>query len=184
MRRLLVLATVTLCTGCRAPAIPAQPTSSEYAVYNAWIDQDHSSLPHEFDIAVGATTLVLNQSELQFQQCLPRRMAHIFDAAPSATLTSSSNPDWLLLADGRRAVLQPNGSRLSFDRPTKLVRVSRVAFTRFRTDAYLWVEHRICQPSAAGSTCTAPSGALIHGQKSDGTWTFEETTCQILAFPS
>lgn len=184
MRRLLVFAALPLALGCRAPTIPTHPSTHEYAVYNAWIEQASSAFPPQLSFAVDSETLVPNQDELQFQQCLPSRMNTVFDGAPAATLAVTSSNDWLSLGDGRAAHLHPHNSSLGFDRPTELFRLSRVAFTRFGSDAYLWVDHRTCRPGDLEPTCEGLSGALIHGHKSGGSWTFEETTCRTITFPS
>jgi len=184
VRRLLVFLTLAFAVGCRAPAIPAQPSSHEYAIYSAWMEQATADIPPQRTLAVDSETLTLNQAELQFKQCLPPRMTAVFDSAPVSTLlASTSGNDWLTLGNGRSASLHLHGDPLSFDRPTELFRVSRVAFTRSGYNAYLWVEHRSCNIDPAGHTCHGASGALVHGIKSNGSWTFENTTCHTITFP-
>ncbi len=184
MRRLppLAAALVLPLLGCRPPAIPAQPSPGEYAIYNAWLEQTSSTLPPSLTLAVDDATLAPRQNELQFQQCLPPRMEDIFDKVPPTTLTSTSGNEWLKLGDGRSTHLRPANSPLHFDHPTDWVRLSRVAFTLSGYDAYLWVEHSTCGTHDKG--CSEGSGTLIHGKKSSGSWTFEDTTCQILLSPT
>ena len=184
VRRLLALTAFSLALGCRAPAIPSRPSSHEYAVYSAWIEQARLAFAPQLSFAVDSETLTPNQNELQFQQCLPRRMSDIFEGAPSASLTSTSSNAWLNLGDGPPAHLHPHSSSLPFDRPTELFRLSRVAFTRFGFEAYLWVDHRTCRTGDTEPACDDTSGALIHGHKSGGSWTFEDTTCRTITFPS
>jgi len=179
VRRLWLSITFPLALGCRPPNIPAQPKPQEYAVYTAWLEQESSSSPHQLSFAVDSATLPLQQNELQFRQCLPRRMEAIFDSAPAADLTASSSNDWITLSDGRPTRLHPHGTGMSFDHPTQLFRVSRVAFTRFGYDAYLWVERWTCG-TGDDLACKAGSGALVHGRKSNGSWSFEDTNCQII----
>ncbi len=131
VRRLLVFLTLALAVGCRAPAIPAQPSPHEYAIYSAWMEQATADIPPQRTLAVDSETLTLNQAELQFKQCLPPRMTAVFDSAPVSTLlASTSGNDWLTLGNGRSASLHPHADPLSFDRPTEFFRLSRVAFTR------------------------------------------------------
>lgn len=183
VRRLFAFTAFSLALGCRAPAIPNRPSTHEYAVYSAWIEQASSTSPPQLSFAVDSETLTPNQNELQFQQCLPRRMSDVFEDAPSASLTSTSSNDWLSLDNGRPAHLHPHNSSIPFDRPTELFRLSRVAFTRFGFDAYLWVDHRTCRAGDTEPACDGLAGALIHGRKANGAWTFEDTTCHILVFP-
>jgi len=184
VRRLLALAALALSLGCRAPSIPAQPSPREYALLGDWVEQTGSTLPPQVSLVIDTEALVPSQREMQFQQCLPPRMQAIFNTAAPATLASSSGNDWLRLSDGRSATLHPNGATLSFTRPTQIFRVSRVAFTRSGYEAFLWVEHQTCQADPAHPGCEGLSGALLHAHKSDGAWTFEETTCQAIVFPT
>lgn len=111
-------------------------------------------------------------------------MEDVFDTAPAATLSFTSGNDWLKLSDGRPTELKTPGLVLSFPRPTEFFQVSRVAFTRSGYDAYLWIQHLSCDASEATPGCRGGSGALIHGVKSGGAWTFQDTICQIVHFPS
>lgn len=182
--RLFVVTTLLLALGCRAPKIPTQPSAREYAVYSAWIEHASVTFPPQLSFAVDASTLTLDQDRLQFKQCLPRRMDSIFDEAPDATLTSTSNHDWITLSNGRPAQLLPPSNSLPFTHSAELFRLSRVAFTRLGSDAYLWVERRTCRPGDTELTCEGASGKLLHGMESGDTWTFEDTTCQTIFFPN
>ena len=179
MRSLLVILTLPLALGCRAPAIPSQLSEREYVIYSAWLDQAGAEMPHPLSFAVDSVALTPQQNELQFRQCLPPRMETIFDTTSESTLSLSPGSDWLSLSDGRSAQIHPHDAPLAFPAPTEFVRFSRVAFTRFGYEAYLWVEHRTC--AANGQTgCQNASGALVHGKKSNGAWSFEDTTCQAI----
>jgi len=167
-----------LLVGCRVTPIPKQPSAQEYTVYSAWIEQASAPLPHTLAVAVDSSTLIPQQRELQFEQCLPRRMAGIFDSAPETVLTSTSSNDWLRLSDGRSARLLPHNALPTPGQPTELFRFSRVAFTRMGYQAFFWVEHHSCSVNAP---CEGESGALVHGWKSGGTWSFEDTLCQTLS---
>ncbi len=185
VRRLFLIALLPFAAGCRPPEIPARPSAREYAVYSGWIEQASNHTPHDLSFAVDDQTLTLDQSQMQFQQCLPPRMETIFDEAPTAHLTASSGNDWLQLADGRSARLLPHtGEPPVFAQSTELIRLSRVAFTRSGFEAYLWVEHRTCAVDGENTTCTGNSGTLLRGARSDSVWSFEDTNCHTIVFPS
>ena len=181
VRRLAAIFPVlTLALGCRPPGIPDQPTASEYAVYNAYLEQASPTLPRELSFAVDAATLKPVQSELQFQQCLPRRMENVFSNVPSTLLASTSGNHCLDLGDGPNAPKPEQDLPLTNTKPTQFFRFSRVAFTRFESDAYLYVETRRCGEKGF---CEAASGVLTHGRKSGSTWTFEDTTWESTVLP-
>ncbi len=135
---------------------------------------------HPQTVVVWSGTLALGEAQLRFQQCLPPHMRHIFDDAPSATLSSNVPEDWLRMADNRLAVLATDTS-VNEAGTTMFLRLSRVAFSRFGRDGYVWVEHRTCRSADATTRCDEREGKLLHVTRDGDRWSAEETDCGALA---
>ena len=172
---------VLILGGCRPPSLPQQPSRSEYAVYNAWLEQFSATLPPQLPLVVDAHTLLLRQHEFQFQECLPSRMRGLLDGATPVALSSSSGNEWLSLSDRRPVALHDAALSPAPGNAAEWIWLSRVAFTLSGYDAYLWVQHQTC--GARSGSCDVGYGILVHGKKSSGTWTFEDTSCQALIPP-
>ncbi len=166
-------------TGCRVPAIPAEPSAKEYAVWHdvlAFVTES----THPQAVVISPETLPLDEGQLQFQRCLPPHMRAIFDGAPTATLSVNIPEDWLRMPDGRSAVLARDRS-IPTTGATMFLRLSRVASSRFQRDGYLWVEHRTCTSNVASTRCDEREGKLLHVVRDGDRWAAEETDCGAIA---
>lgn len=165
--------------GCRAPSIPAEPSAREYTVWHQVLAFEMEST-HAQAVVVAPETLPLDDRELQFQRCLPRHMRDVFDDAQAATLSLNVPEDWLRLPDAQSATM---GRAM----PTPAVgtaiflRLSRVGFSRFGRDGYVWAEHRSCTTTGASTRCDEREGKLLHVVRDGDGWTVEETDCGALA---
>lgn len=182
MRPLLLPASLLLLVtllGCRAPAIPAEPTAREYAVW-------HDVLRFEAEPArpqrllVAPETLPLDEAQLQFQRCLPPHMRNIFDGAPAAALSRNVPEDWLRLPNGSVATLT-DSAPATLAGTTVQLRLSRVAFSRFHRDGYVWIEHQSCTVTGGSTHCDEREGKLLRVTPEAGRWTPEETNCGAIA---
>lgn len=165
--------------GCRVPAISAEPSAREYAVWHDVLAFETEST-HPQTVVVSPETLQLDEGQLQFQRCLPPHMRAVFDTAPTATLSVNVPEDWLRMPGGQSAVLGRTGS-ISTDGTTMFLRLSRVASSRFRQDGYLWVEHRICTTQAGNTHCDEREGKLLRVVRDGDRWAAEETDCGAIA---
>ena len=167
--------------GCRAPAIPGEPSAPEYA---AWHDvllfQGQSTHP-EAAVVIWPETLPLDERQLQFQRCLPRHMRNVFDSAPAATLSADVPEDWLRLATGQNAALGRGATAESIGE-TELLRFSRVAFSRFHRDGYVWLQDQRCVTTRQGTHCGERTGRLLRLRREDDRWAVEETDCSAISF--
>ena len=181
MRTLLVPASFLLlvATGCRAPAIPADPTVLEYAVWRDVLAFE-AEPAHPQAVVISPETIQLDERELQFQRCLPQHMRDVFDDAPAATLSMNVPEDWLRLSSGQQATLSRDESSTGTG-VTLFLRLSRVAFSRFRRDGYVWAERRSCTTSGGAMSCDEREGKLLHVVQDGGRWTAEETNCGATA---
>lgn len=182
MRSLLLPASLLLVSaiGCRAPAIPAEPTAREYAVWHDLL-RSEAERTHAPEILVSPETRSLDEAQLQFQRCLPPHMWNIFDDAPAATLSRNVPEDWLRLPNGSLATLA-EGAPAAAAGATVQLRLSRVAFSRFHREGYVWVERRSCAATGTGTHCDGREGGLIRVTAKGDHWSVEETECRTLAF--
>ena len=165
--------------GCRAPSIPAEPSAREYAVWHDVLAFE-ASITRPQTLIISPDTLPLDEAQLQFQRCLPRHMRDIFDEASTASVSANVSEDWLHLPDGQLALL---GGR-SAARPsgkTTFLRFSRVAFSFFRRDGFVWVERQSCTAAAGGPLCEEREGKLLHIVRDSDRWSIEETDCDAAA---
>lgn len=182
MRSLLLQASLLLLVvvpGCRAPAIPAQATAREYAVWHDVLRTESAATPLQ-QLRVTPETLPLDEAQLQYQRCLPQHMRTIFDNAPAVTLSRNVPEDWLRLPDGSLADLADH-----FAAPaggiTLQLRLSRVAFSRFHRDGYVWVEHRVCTVGSDSTHCSDREGKLLRITPKGDDWAVEQTNCGAMA---
>lgn len=183
MRPFLVPASLLLMAvpGCRAPAIPTAPALREYAVWHDVLRREaETTNPHR--MVVAPQTLRPDEQQLQFQRCLPRHMRNLFDGAPSALLSRNVPEDWLTLSDRTVATLSDSLPPASIGN-TVQVRLSRVAFSRFHRDGYVWVEHKSCDATEGGRTrCLGSEGRLLRATPDGDRWKLEETECRASVF--
>lgn len=174
-----ILLVLPLLIGCRAPTIPTEPSALEYAVWHDVLAFGaESARPQK--IVIWPETLPLDDRQLQFQRCLPRHMRDVFDEAAAATLSVNVPETWLGLPDGRTATLGREGSADGAG-ATVFLRLSRVAFSRFHRDGYVWVERRSCTATGAGPHCDEREGKLLHVVHDGDRWGVEETDCGAIA---
>lgn len=179
LRPSCLLLLLALC-GCRAPAIPDDPTATEYAVWHDVLRYEAGS--HASDaLIVSPSTLPLDEGQLQFQRCLPAQMRDIFDAAPSATLSVNVPEDWLRLPAGSVATLS-DGRPQTPTASSMHLRLSRVAFSRFHREAYVWVEEQRCSADGGAQRCEGHQGEMLRLVPAGEGWTAERTDCQAVAF--
>ncbi len=167
--------------GCRPPAIPTEPTSAEYAVWGSVLAFETEAVAAH-TVMVGAETLPLNEARLQFSRCLPRHMRAVFDAAPKTNLSKNVTEDWLRTSDGRPVLLRSHDAPIP-DGAADLFEISRVAFSRFRREAFVWVDHLPCTRTETEVRCGDREGALLRAVWEGDRWRIEATDCQTLAFP-
>ena len=146
-------------------------------MYHALLENRFAGQSLERDVVVSPETAELNEFQLQYERCLPQRMQEMFEGISPSHLSRAVGTDWLNVpgASLRLAALQ--GTPI-ISHKTEYVRLSRVAFTRFGADAYVWLERQTCNPpGGVKASCDAGSGALVHGVSSGGQWAFEDTLC-------
>lgn len=161
-------------SGCRAPTIPAEPSALEYAVWHDVLAFG-ADATHPQTVVIWPETLPLDERQLQFQRCLPRHMRDVFDEAPAAMLSVNVPENWLSLPDGRAATLGRDGSSDGAV-ATVFLRLSRVAFSRFHRDGYVWVERRSCTATGASPHCDEREGKLLRVVRDGDRWTPERQT--------
>ena len=168
-----------LLPGCRAPSIPAEPSALEYAAWHDVLAFEADAAPLQA-VVIWPETLPLDERQLQFQRCLPRHMRDIFDDASEATLSVNVPEDWLRLPSGQTATLG-RGGVLGGGGTVEFVRLSRVAFSRFHRDGYVWAERRSCMATGGHPQCGERQGQLLHVIHKGDRWTAEQTDCGATA---
>lgn len=151
-------------------------------MYHALLEERFAGQTLQQAVAVSPETVQLNEFRLQYKRCLPQRMQEMFEGSAPARLSRAVGTDWLNLPGANLQLAATPGTPIISYR-TEYVRLSRVAFTRFGTDAYVWLERQTCDPPGGlKASCHAGSGTLVHGVNSGGQWAFEDTLCTTVFF--
>ena len=165
--------------GCRAPAIPENPTAREYSVWHEVLLAAADSTTAQ-TVLVAPETVSLDEGRLQFRRCLPAHMRMLFDNAPIATLSRNVPEDWLRLRNGTLANLSDTPPAAPAGRAVEL-HLSRVAFSRFHRDGYVWVERQSCTATGSPRRCTDREGTLLRVAPAGDRWKLDETECRTIA---
>ena len=132
-------------------------------------------------VVVASASLPLEENRLQFERCLPMHMRTLFRHAPSATLSRNVAENWLRSADGQEVTLEDSTSPLPNGAST-LFHLSRVAFSRFRREGFVWVEQVSCTSTGGTLRCGDREGNLLRAVQDGDRWQIEPTDCHTLAF--
>ena len=166
--------------GCRPPAIPTEPSLDEYGVWGTALAYATRGFAGR-DVLVEKESFRLDERQLGFERCLPRNMRDVFVEASPATLSSNVAEPWLAMENGRTALL----GRRELWLPgsiTDTYQLSRVGFSRFHRDGYVWIEHRTCAKAAGVEHCGESDGQLLRAIHHEDRWEMEETECRTLSF--
>ena len=181
VRRLGILFSLLLLAGCRPSPIPPDLQTREYEVYHALLEDRFAGQSLEREVVVSPETVQLNEFRLQYKRCMPQRMQEMFEGLGPGRLSRAVGTDWLNIPGASLQLAMPETPIISHK--TEYVRLSRVAFTRFGTDAYVWLERQTCgPPGGLRASCDAGSGTLVHGVSSGGQWSFDDTLCNTVFF--